>query len=155
MKDQKEVIDYEVIHKANNEVTNYELLQFPSLLARVKALVLDSLVILFVFSTLSVLINSLGDIPSFLKGFILIFMIYLYDPLLTSFFGATLGHRIMGLTVRRYNNHDLKISLGKALIRFFLKLLLGWISFLTVTSNKQKRAIHDLVSGSIVIYNNK
>ncbi|GCC51819.1 RDD family protein [Chryseotalea sanaruensis] len=154
MQNQNDVIDYEVIHNSNKEI-NVELLQFPSLLSRVKALILDSLVILFVFSIVSVLINLLGDIPSFLKGFILIFMFYLYDPLLTSFFGATLGHRIMSLTVRKYNNHDLKISLGKALLRFFLKLFLGWISFLTVTSSKQKRAIHDIVSGSIVIYKNK
>jgi uncharacterized RDD family membrane protein YckC len=155
MQNQKEIIDYEITTNSNKEEADYESLQFPSLLTRVKALVLDSLVILFIFSTLSVSINYLGDIPTLVKGFMLVFMIYLYDPILTSFFGATLGHRMMNLTVRKYDNQDMNISIGQALIRFFLKVILGWISFLTVTSNEQKRAIHDLASGSIVIHKNE
>jgi hypothetical protein len=32
-----------------------------------------------------------------------------------------------------------------------LKTLLGWISFLTITRNTERRAIHDLVSGSVMV----
>jgi hypothetical protein len=38
-----------------------------------------------------------------------------------------------------------------ALIRFLVKGLLGWLSFLTVTGSTRKRAIHDLLGGSIVM----
>jgi uncharacterized RDD family membrane protein YckC len=58
----------------------------------------------------------------------------------------------MNLTVRKFDDQSSNISIGKAFLRFIIKILLGWISFITVTSNKNKRAIHDLVSGSIVIY---
>jgi uncharacterized RDD family membrane protein YckC len=152
MGNSREIIDTEVIHNSNKEVTNYELLHLPSLVRRVMALIIDSLVILLVFSTLSVLINILGEIPNVIRGFFLIFMIYLYDPILTSFYGATIGHRIMNLTLRKFDDQSSNISIGNALLRFVIKILLGWISFITVTSNKNKRAIHDLASGSIVIY---
>lgn len=78
-------------------------------------------------------------------------MIFLYDPLLTSIAGNTIGHRLMGLTVRKFDNPYRNISLGNAILRFSVKALLGWISFLTITGNKYKRAIHDMVGNSIVI----
>ena len=37
------------------------------------------------------------------------------------------------------------------MIRYPVKLLLGWISFLTINSNPKRRAIHDLASGSVMI----
>jgi uncharacterized RDD family membrane protein YckC len=131
--------------------TEFKGVIFPSLVTRIKALFIDSLIILLVFTAITLLINSLGDIPAFMKGFVLIFMIYLYDPILTSLTGSTLGHKVMKLKVRRYNDPEKKISIGQALIRFLIKGLLGWISFLTVTANKHKRAIHDLASGSIML----
>jgi uncharacterized RDD family membrane protein YckC len=41
------------------------------------------------------------------------------------------------------------------LYSFYCKTLLGIISFFTVTSNKSKRAIHDLAAGSIMVYAKK
>lgn len=131
--------------------TKYADAHFPTLVTRIKALVIDGLIMLLVFSGTSVLINLLGHIPSFIKGFVLIFMFYLYDPVLTAFTGSTLGHKVMNLEVRQHNEPEKKISLGQAFVRFALKGLLGWISFLTVTGNKRKRAIHDFASGSIIL----
>lgn len=129
----------------------YKGIAFPSLVSRVKALFIDLIIILIVFTATTLLIDSIGDIPNFAKGFILIFMFYLYDPILISFTGGTLGHKVMKLKVRRYGEPDKKISLGNAFLRFFTKGILGWVSFLTVTANKRKRAIHDWVSRSIVM----
>lgn len=123
----------------------------PSLVSRIKALFIDFLFMLFVFALASTLIDAVGPVPDFVRGFIIIFMVYLYDPLLTSLTGSTVGQRIMGLKVRRNQNPDRKISIGQAFLRFFVKGLLGWLSFLTVTGNERKRAIHDLASGSIVL----
>lgn len=39
----------------------------------------------------------------------------------------------------------------QAIIRYIIKISLGWISFLTINSNYEKRAIHDFVAGSVVI----
>ena len=132
----------------------YDETIFPSLIVRIKALVIDFLIILIVFTATTLFIDAFGDIPSFVKGFILIFMIWLYDPVLTSFTGSTLGHKMMKLKVRKFMQPESKISIGQAILRFLTKWSLGWISFLTVTSNDHKRAIHDLVSGSIVLKDN-
>jgi uncharacterized RDD family membrane protein YckC len=78
-------------------------------------------------------------------------MFYLYDPLLTAMSGGTLGHRLMKLTVRKFKKPASRISFGQAYVRFLTKGLFGWLSFITVTANKSKRAIHDLASGSSVL----
>jgi uncharacterized RDD family membrane protein YckC len=129
----------------------YDEIIFPSLVTRIKAVFIDVLIMLLIFTGSALLIDVIGDVPDFVKGFILIFMVYMYDPVLTSFTGSTLGHKIMKLKVRKYHDPDAKISLGYAFLRFLTKGTLGWISFLTVTANKRKRAIHDMVSGSILL----
>jgi len=131
--------------------TKYDGVNFPNLVVRIKALFIDVLIMLMVFTVTTLLIDAFGEIPNFVRGFILIFMLYLYDPVLTSLTGSSLGHKVMKLKVRRYDNPENKISLGRAFLRFLVKGLLGWLSFLTVTGNKRKRAIHDLVSGSIIL----
>jgi uncharacterized RDD family membrane protein YckC len=140
-----------IIESHNDLETAYDSTMFPSLVSRIKALFVDVVIILIIFTATTLFIDSFGEIPSFVRGFILIFMLYLYDPLLTSLTGSTLGHKLMNLKVRRYDEPDRKISLGQAFGRFFIKGLLGWISFLTVTGNPRKRAIHDIASGSIML----
>ncbi len=139
------------IERLDDLDTKYDVITFPSLVTRIKALFIDVIIMLIIFTATALLIDSFGDIPSFAKGFILIFMFYLYDPIFTSLTGSTLGHKVMKLKVRRYGEPEKKISLGQAFLRFFVKGFLGWISFLTVTGNKRKRAIHDLASGSIML----
>ena len=131
--------------------SKYDDTTFPSLVVRVKAVFIDLVIMLVTFTTTALLIDALGEVHSFVKGFILIFMLYLYDPILTSFSGSTLGHKAMNLKVRRYGEPERNISLGQAFLRFFVKLSLGWLSLLTVTGNSRKRAIHDLASGSIML----
>lgn len=131
--------------------SQYGGMRFPSLLARIKAVFIDTLIILSIFTATTLIIDAIGEVPNVARGFVLIFMFYLYDPLLTSFTGSTIGHKAMKLTVRRYTDPGKTISLGQAFIRFLVKGLLGWISFLTVTSNRRKRALHDLASGSIIL----
>lgn len=125
--------------------------RLPNLLTRVKAVFVDLLIMLLIFTGTTLFIDAFGEIPDFVRGSILIFMVYLYDPLLTAFTGSTLGHKAMNLKVRRFEDPERRISLGHAFLRFFTKGLLGWLSFLTVTSNRRKRAIHDMASGSIVL----
>ncbi len=124
---------------------------FPSLVSRIKALFIDIVIMLIIFTGTTLFIDTFGDIPTFVKGSIAMFMFYLYDPILTSFTGSTLGHKIMKLKVRKYKDPEKRISLGQAFLRFITKGLLGWVSFLTVTGNQRKRAIHDIASGSIMM----
>jgi uncharacterized RDD family membrane protein YckC len=132
-----------------NTVIDHERL--PSLAARVKAVFIDFAVLLMLFSLISVFVNAINDVNDFLKGSLAIALLVLYDPLLTAFTGGTLGHKALGLRVKKYAATDKNISLIDAFIRFIVKGALGWLSFLTVTMSSNKRAIHDTLSGSIVL----
>jgi hypothetical protein len=66
-------------------------------------------------------------------------------------FGCTIGNYIKGIRVRKNEDISQKINIGQAILRYPIKLALGWISFLTINSNLQRRAIHDLASGSVMI----
>ena len=129
----------------------YNLSQLPSLVVRIKAFFIDLLILLLVFATVSILIDMIGNVPSIVKGFIAVFMLYLYDPILTAFTGGTIGHKLMKLKIKQLQDPEKNISLLAALLRFLIKGMLGWISFFTVTGNANKRAIHDLASGSITL----
>ena len=73
-----------------------------------------------------------------------------YEPFLTSY-SRTIGQRLMNIRVRRHGNPNERISLFNAYLRCFIKDLLGWISFISIHFNSERRAIHDLASGSVMI----
>ena len=151
MNPQRPVIDLpEKIEPADSNA--FPAAELPSLVSRIKATVIDFLILLFVFAISSVVIDAVGGAPSFVRGAILIFMVYLYDPLLTCLYGGTLGHRILGLRVARYDYPEQRISIIRSSIRFIIKYTLGWLSLFTVTASDEKRAIHDFASGSILLY---
>ncbi|MCB0456661.1 MAG: RDD family protein, partial [Flavobacteriaceae bacterium] len=66
-------------------------------------------------------------------------------------YGGTIGHSYSGIGVRRDDDSDKNISLPSAIVRFIIKLLLGWISLLTVTGNEKRKAIHDFIVKSVVL----
>ncbi|MES1198207.1 MAG: RDD family protein, partial [Chitinophagaceae bacterium] len=65
--------------------------------------------------------------------------------------GFTLGNFIKGIRVRQYSNKVKRINIFQAILRYIFKIALGWLSFITIHSNPEKRAIHDFVSGSVMI----
>ena len=139
------------IYNLKEQAIQYNLSRLPSLVVRIKALFIDLLILLLVFATVSILIDLISNVPSIVRGFIAVFMLYLYDPILTAFTGGTIGHKFMKLKIKQLQNSEKNISLPAALLRFWIKGMLGWLSFFTVTGNANKRAIHDLASGSITL----
>ena len=73
----------------------------------------------------------------------------LYEPLLTTY-ACTFGQAVMRIRVRTLETLT-RISLDQAFGRMIVKYLLGIVSFLTVPAREDRRAIHDLSSGTIVI----
>ena len=126
--------------------------QYTGLLERVKALFIDSLVLVFSMVIFTQLFSLLGQVPDLARmtAFILIFV--LYDPLCVSFLGGTLGHRVIGIQVKNTNDETRNLWFPMALLRFVVKVVLGWFSLLTITGNAKRRAIHDIVADSVVIY---
>ena len=136
------------------KIIDYDAQQLPDLLTRVKAVFIDAISILLIFTLTSWIINNVGDLPAWIRAFIFIFMIYLYEPTLVTLIGGTIGHKFVNIKVVNYNNPDKRINFIQASLRFITKYFLGWISFITISFSKHKRAIHDSIGNSIVLYEN-
>ena len=77
----------------------------------------------------------------------------IYEPVAMTF-GCTVGNLLTKITVRQFGSIEEKINIYQAYIRFIIKFFPGWLSFITISFNEQKRAIHDLASGAIVLEKN-
>lgn len=130
--------------------TGDRLVEYPTILRRYLSSFIDGC-----FIVLSVILVPyvIGDEENTLNVRIILAVIFLfvYEPLLTSRL-CTLGQRITGIRIRKFVNHE-RLSFPGALLRFMIKGLLGIISFFSIIFSKDKRAIHDYASDSIVILN--
>ena len=138
------------MEKASPTSTSNSDIQYSSLVKRIQALFIDFVLILIIFASSSLIIGLIGDTATGVKVGILIFCVIIYEPLLVAFSGGTLGHKAVGIQVKSYAQPDHNIPVFSAIIRIVVKGLLGWTSFLAVSFNSEKRAIHDMASGSIV-----
>jgi len=125
---------------------------YPGVFDRVKAIVIDGIVMivfLFAFSYVFSLFENVSDLVRIVA---FVFIFFLYDPLFTSIFGGTIGHMMIGIRVKREKNEQKNILFPLAILRFIVKAFLGIISLLTVLNNEKRKAIHDYLIGSIVVY---
>ena len=124
----------------------------PGVSDRVKAFITDAVVtVLFMFAAFKI-IDSFQEVTAMTRRVVFLCIVLVYDPLFTSLFGGTLGHRAFNLRVKRESNNEKNIWLIAAVFRFAVKLLLGWISLLTISSNSKGQAIHDMLAASVVIH---
>jgi uncharacterized RDD family membrane protein YckC len=140
-----------------SEIKPNEIIQqeYPKLVERYKAMLVDGLVIFLGIILAGIIFSFFENAPGYIRGLAFILVVFLYEPIFVSFFGATIGHKSFGLMVKSNLDRNKNVLFPFALIRAMLKLLLGWLSFITMISDKQKRAIHDYASGSIVLYAKK
>lgn len=73
----------------------------------------------------------------------------LYEPLLVSLTGGTIGHWRTDLRVVDSRSHG-NIGFAKAVLRAAVKAVLGIYSFVTMAMSSRHQAVHDLVTGSTV-----
>ncbi len=73
----------------------------------------------------------------------------LYDPLMVSRTGGTIGHHVQNLRVvsDRTGGHP---SLLVAFMRNVVKGLLGIVSFLAMAGSSRQKALHDWIAGTTV-----
>lgn len=124
---------------------------YPSIMNRVQALFFDVWIIIGILMFLSS--TFFEDYEGRFVGIkvAMFFVILLiYEPV-ASMTGGTIGYRTMGMKIRRFGDLDKKIRFSQALMRSVMKLSLGWISFLTISTDPQRRAMHDKASGTVVL----
>ena len=59
---------------------------------------------------------------------------------------------MIGIRVKRASDETKNILFPLAIIRYIVTAGLGWISLLTISGNAKRRAIHDYLVGSVVVY---
>ena len=123
--------------------------EYPTLLRRVQSSAINAVVILSAMVIFSQIADQLENFPTFLRV-AFITAILLYEPLCVAL-GCTIGHYLMKLRVRKNDHETQQIGFLMSVVRYVVKFFLGLISFLTVHSNPRRRAIHDMVAGSVMI----
>ncbi len=127
-----------------------ESAEYPSILRRYLATVIDAVFILSVFVVVSALLQGTSEVVIWLRVGLTLALFLMYEPLCTSMF-VTIGQWLMGIRVRSFRTRG-RISLPAAYARIVVKLLLGVISFFSIPISQDRRGLHDLAVGSLVVY---
>lgn len=126
--------------------------EFPTLSDRVQSTFIDSLFIIILMFLSASILEKYENAPDWIRIALFFGIWGIYEPLCTSF-GFTVGNYAKGIRVRKASNPQMKINIIQAIFRYLLKISLGWISFLTMHWNPQRRAIHDFAAASVMIKN--
>jgi uncharacterized RDD family membrane protein YckC len=126
------------------------LQKYPELKKRVQSTMIDTVSIVFLSLVFANIFDKFDYVLVDVRIIIFMGIIFGYEPLCTTF-GATLGNYLTGIRVRKNTDSTKRINIVQAFIRYPFKLALSWVSFLTVSTNAKRRAIHDIVSGSVMI----
>jgi uncharacterized RDD family membrane protein YckC len=124
--------------------------KYPELSTRVQSTFIDTLFIVVLMFLFSSILDRIQTPPEWLHITMFVGIWVLYEPLCTTL-GCTIGNYLKGIRVRRVGDHSKKINFIQALLRYAVKVFLGWLSFLTIHQNTERRAMHDLVAGSVMI----
>lgn len=126
--------------------------EYPLVFDRVKASVMDAFIMITLIMAITSIFSEFETVHTSIKIVSFVFIFVLYEPFSVSFFGGTIGHNMMRICVKKDSDTTKNISFLLAIIRFFAKFCLGWISFLTIHSNNKRMAIHDMLVKSVVVY---
>lgn len=126
-------------------------LAYPRLIKRIRAVLIDSIVVPVIVFSVLLIGDSLGVSGVTGKALLIAVPIFLLEPGLIAFSGGTIGHHLLGIRVTKRDGLR-NINVLAACVRFVVKLLLGWLSFIFVLTTAKHQAVHDLVAGSIVIH---
>jgi uncharacterized RDD family membrane protein YckC len=124
---------------------------YPRLIRRVQAYLIDIFIIVFLAVGLFLLVTAIAVEPPWLRIAIVFVPFFIFEPVLVSFTGGTVGHHLLKLKVQNASNIK-NINIVLAFFRYILKSLLGTISLLFVLTTRKHQAIHDFLTNSIVVY---
>lgn len=126
------------------------LVVYASLADRIKSIFIDTvflIVLMFIFASL---LGSMDNPPDSLRIIMFIFLWIVYEPFCVAF-GCTIGQAIIGIRVRRTNDHERRINLFASYVRYAVKIFFGWLSFLSISFSGQRQALHDMAAGSVML----
>lgn len=124
--------------------------QYPSLSDRVQSTFIDSILIVILMFIFSSWLDRFENAPDWIRMVLFVGLWGVYEPLCTTF-GCTVGNYVKNIRVRNQNDRSRRINIPQAFVRYIGKISLGWLSFVTIHANKEKRAIHDLIAQSVMV----
>jgi uncharacterized RDD family membrane protein YckC len=124
--------------------------QYPRLLRRVRAFLIDSVLFIIVIYTWMVSLLAFGESHFLVKILALVLPLMIIEPVLVSFTGGTPGHHIMGLRIRDALR-DENIGILRATARAIIRTFLGWLSFIFVLVTRRHQALHDYFTSTVVV----
>ena len=124
--------------------------KYPELSERIQSTMIDTILIIIMMFVFSSVLDRYENAPDWVRMLMFAGLFIIYEPLCTSL-GCTLGNYLKGIRVRRNSDTTKRINIFQAIIRYVTKFLLGWLSFLTIGTNPKRRAIHDMICGSVMI----
>ena len=135
---------------SSKHAEDFDLSKYPTILRRYMATFIDGTFVLLAFVLFAYILQGDGDFELAIRIVIGCAILFIYEPLFTSKL-CTLGQKVMGIRIRHFSSGH-KISIFAAYLRIVVKLLLGIISFFSIPWTRKRRALHDFVAGSVVVY---
>ena len=128
---------------------------YPSLSDRIQSAFIDGVLIVVLLFIASSLLDKNENAPDWIRIVLFFGLWAVYEPLCAKL-GCTLGNYMKGIKVRRYTNESKRINSFARFVRYCTKVLFGWISFITIHFNLERRTIHDFAAGILMMkcYNN-
>jgi len=124
--------------------------EYPYLGDRVQSTFIDTVLLIVLMFIFSAILDRYNQVPDWVRMAMFVGLFVIYEPVCMTF-GCTVGNYVKGIRVRKVSDSSKRINILQAYLRYPVKVLLGWMSFLTINSNAQRRAIHDIVSGSVMV----
>ena len=124
--------------------------KYPQLAERIQSTFIDSILLVIMMFLFASILDHNENAPDWVRMIMFVGIFVVYEPLCMTL-GCTLGNYIKGIRVRKYADTSKRVNFFQAIIRYPIKIILGWISFVTINSNPKRRALHDLASGSVMI----
>lgn len=124
--------------------------KYPQLTDRIQSSFIDMMLLIVLMFVFASILDRYENVPDWVRIAMFAGVWVVYEPLCMTI-GFTLGNYVKNIRVRKYSDSTHRINIFQAIIRYPIKMLLGWVSFLTINTNPKRRAIHDLVSGTVMI----
>ena len=131
-----------------------EVVAYTRISKRITALMIDGVFLSIVFLITIFIAKRLGIDSPYHESILILSIVFSVEPFFVSITGASFGHHLSGMRVRR-SLVDKKLNLALSYLRFLTKLLLGFLSLISILTTKKHQSIHDLISHSIVVHKNR
>lgn len=129
-----------------------ENVSYPRISRRIRAVLIDGVLIpIAAIGTIFVVSNS--GFSGATAALSAVAMVFILEPFLVSSTGGSVGHHLVGLQIKSAK-YGVNLNIFASTVRFISKIFLGLFSLFSILITKKHQAMHDIMSGSIVVLRN-